>query len=196
MFILASASSARRSLLENAGLRFETIPADIDESIIKNKCKDAGQTSKDAAIELAIEKARLISEKHPGKLVVGGDQMLSSEKRWFDKPENRETAREQLLFLRGKTHTLSSAVAVVKDQEVVWHSVKTADLVMRDFTDEFLDYYLDGMADDTLGTVGSYRLEKRGVQLFKEIKGDYFTILGFPLLDFLGFLRQENILKD
>ncbi len=195
MFILASASKARSSLLKNARLDFDIYPADIDESIIKNKCKSENKPSKEAALELAIDKAKLISNRYQERLVVGADQMMSCEGRWFDKPENKEMAREHLSFLRGKTHLLSSAAVVVKDGEVVWRHIDQARLTMRDFSDDFLNDYLEEMADDTLQTVGSYRLEKRGIQLFDKIDGDYFTILGFPLLDFMGFLREQNIVR-
>lgn len=190
--ILASASKSRSDLLRDASLRFETIPADLDENIIKAK----GLSVIDTALELSIAKAQRVSQDHPGTYVIGADQMMACLGVRYDKPTSQHQAREHLTILKGQTHSLYSAVAVVKDGECLWSHMEQADLTMRNFSEAFLDHYLDQVGDDVLTTVGGYRLESLGVQLFEKIKGDYFTILGLPLLALLGYLRTQGLIEE
>ena len=189
--ILASASQSRGELLRNAGLDIETIPADIDENILKSK----GYSVEETALKLAVEKALKVSINHPDAYVIGADQMMECEGQRFDKPASTDQARSHLQTLCGKTHRLISAVAVIKSGECLWSHSQYAELEMRNFSDAFLETYLKEVGDDVLTTVGGYRLESQGVQLFSRIEGDYFTILGLPLLAVLSYLRSLDILN-
>jgi len=186
--ILASASKARAALLQGAGLEVTCLPAHLDEEIIKAEGLSVVKT----ALKLAEAKAKAVAQQNPGIYVIGADQMMECDGLRFDKPVSRAQARDHLQTLRGKVHHLISAVAIVKDDETLWHHHQTATLEMRSFNDDFLDAYLDEIGDDVLTTVGGYRLESLGVQLFQRIEGDYFTILGLPLLAVLDFLRREK----
>ena len=135
-----------------------------------------------------------VSARHTGALVVGADQILDSGGYWFEKPADAEAARAQLKALRGKRHTLVSAAAVVRNGSVVWRATDRAHLTMRDFSDEFLDAYIVTAGAELLQSVGAYRLEGLGAQLFERVEGDFFTILGLPLLPLLGFLRGHGAL--
>lgn len=188
--ILASASKSRADLLRGAGLDIQAIPADLDENIIKAE----GHTVTETALKLSVAKANVLSTQHPDALVIGADQMLECEGQRFDKATNLEEVRNQLIFLRGKAHHLISGVAVVKNGETLWSHHQKASLKMRSFSDAFLDQYIAEMGNDLLSTVGCYRLESKGVQLFEKIEGDYFTILGLPLLAVLDFLRQQDMI--
>ncbi|MEZ5840339.1 MAG: Maf-like protein [Hyphomicrobiales bacterium] len=192
--VLASKSRSRVMLLENAGLVFETRPADIDERAVEAPLLEADFPPDDIAAVLAEAKAMAVCEERPGALVIGSDQTLGLGHERFNKPKTMEDARRQLLAMRGRTHSLYSAIACVRDGETVWRHVSRADLTMRDFTPEFVGRYLAEVGDDALTSVGAYRLEGPGIQLFEKIEGDYFTILGLPLLPLLGFLRDEGIL--
>lgn len=193
--ILASGSSARKEMLQSAGLAFEIVPADIDEDAIRSvmvsesDCVEAA----DIAAVLAAEKALHVSRAHAGALVIGSDQILALGRRLFSKAETVAEAREHLDRLRGRTHELVSAVAIARDGVILWQSVDSAQLTMRPFSDEFLGRYLEKAGDSTLKSVGCYHLEGLGVQLFDKIDGDYFTILGMPLLPLLAELRNQGV---
>ena len=193
--ILASASRARAGMLERAGVAVTCDPAGIDEDDIKRECRAAGATVEATADILAERKAHAVSLRHPGALVLGADQMLECGGVWFDKPEDRARAAAQLAILRGRTHRLVSAAVVVRDGVRLWEVVDSAMLSMRPFDDSFLDHYLDAAGEDVLHSVGVYHLEGLGAQLFERVEGDFFTVLGLPLLPVLGFLRDHGVLK-
>jgi len=192
VIVLASGSTARRDLLRMAGIAFDAETLPIDEDAVKQAMRQSGASVVDTAIELAELKAYRVSSRRPDRLIVGADQMLEIEGEWLDKPKNLEQAKDHLLHLRNKTHRLISAVVVVKDGTRLWHTVSTATMTMRPFTDQFLNDYLDKGGEGLLGSVGAYKLEGLGIQLFSAIEGDYFTILGLPLLPLLDFLRNHN----
>jgi len=192
--ILASASTARAGMLRAAGVEIEIIPARVDESELKLSLKQQDADPESAAIALAELKALQVSRSRPGRLVLGADQMLDCESAWFDKPESREAAKTQLLTLRGKTHRLTSAAVLARDGQRIWHQAAAAKLTMRAFTDAFLEGYLDRAGDAVLGSVGAYQLEGLGGQMFQKIDGDFFTILGLPLLPVLDILREQGAL--
>jgi len=192
--ILASASSARAALLCAAGIRFEIEPAAIDEARIKRLARAIGDTAIACALALAVEKARTVSARNPGALVIGADQILVAGEEWFDKPADRDGARTQLRALRDRSHALATAACVMTDGAVLWQATSEPELAMRSFSDAFLEEYVEAEGDVLLGSVGAYRLEGRGVQLFCRIAGDYFAVLGLPLLALLGFLRERKVL--
>lgn len=189
--VLASGSAARRQMLAAAGVEFDVDPAQIEEEELKDifirhsSCAPAI----DLARYLADAKAIDVSMRHPGALVIGSDQVAALAERIFSKAEDRAGARRTLMALRGQDHRLHSAVSIALNGKVVWSGADTAILTMRDFSDAFLEGYLDQAGDALLWSVGCYELEGRGVQLFERIEGDYFTILGMPLLPVLGALR-------
>jgi septum formation protein len=190
--VLASKSVARRAVLEAAGVPVEIKPAAIDERAIEAQ---AGPASADqAASLLAREKARAVAGGNPGRVVLGADQTLALGERRFSKAADRTGAREQLCALRGRTHTLHSALAVVRDDAVLFEHVDAAHLIMRAFSDEFLDRYLDAVGEAATASVGGYQLEGLGVQLFERVEGDHFTVLGLPLLPLLDWLRRAGLL--
>jgi len=189
--ILASASKSRGDLLRGAGLTIKCLPAHLNEDIIKAE----GLRVTDTALKLSTAKAEVISKEYPEAYVIGADQMMDCEDQRFDKPKDLDHAKEQLKILRGKTHRLISAVSIVKSGTCLWSHHQSADLEMRNFSDEFLDSYIEIVKDDGLSTVGAYRLESIGVQLFSRIEGDYFTILGLPLLAVLDFLRSRDMIS-
>ena len=191
--ILASASPSRRRMLEQAGLAFDTIPSGVDEDEAKRSLVAARATAGDIARHLAELKARAVSTRHPGALVIGADSTLSCEGRLFDKPVDRQAAKEQLRALAGRTHELCSAAVAAQDGVRLWHHSDAARLTMRNLSADFLDIYLARAGDSVLGSVGAYQLEKLGVHLFARIEGDYFTILGLPLLPLLSFLELHGI---
>jgi septum formation protein len=192
--VLASASAARRAVLEAAGLRFEAIAAAVDEASIKESAKAEGFPASEAAIMLAEAKARRIAARRPEALVIGCDQILVMGDRWFDKPESPAAARAHLEALRGNTHQLVTAVLCWRNGQRVWQHVATPRLTMRPVSDEFLDAYLALEGEQVTATVGAYRLEGPGIHLFDKVEGEHATILGLPLLPLLGFLRQHGVL--
>ncbi len=187
--VLASASTARAALLAEAGLDLRADPAGIDEHALKSMLRAEGAEAGQTALALAEAKALRVAARREHRLVIGADQMLVLGRRWFDKPGSLAEAREHLLALRGRRHELVTAVCVARDGTVLWRHLERPSLVMRDFSDAFLDAYLATVGDDALTTVGAYRLEGLGVQLMARIEGDYFSILGLPLLPLLDFLR-------
>jgi septum formation protein len=194
--VLASASAARGALLKAAGLSFDVIPAHIDEGAIRVNILEntAGAEAGDIASVLAAEKARVVSALHPDALVIGADQVLVLGGKIFSKAETLAQARSHLEMLRGRTHDLVSAVALARQGSVHWQTMTTAGMTMRDFSDEFLGAYIERVGERVLQSVGCYELEGIGVQLFERIDGDYFTILGIPLLPLLQRLRDEEMI--
>ena len=191
--VLASASATRRDLLAGAGLSLTVDPARVDEAAIKAAMAAEGASAEEAAVALAHMKAQRISRHHSGAMVIGADQILDLEGTWFDKPTDMNHARDNLLAFRGRTHGLATAACICRDGERIWHHVETPKLTMRDFSDGFLDQYLEDAGDGILASVGAYRLEGTGVQLFSRIEGSYFTILGLPLLALLDVLRANGV---
>ncbi|WP_414464267.1 Maf family nucleotide pyrophosphatase [Hyphomicrobium sp. DY-1] len=194
--VLASGSAARKALLEAAGLTFDVVPAQIDEAAIRTAILEEtmGAEASDIASVLAAEKARAVSELHPEALVIGADQVLVLGGKIFSKAETMLEARDHLTMMRGRTHDLVSAVALARNGVVHWQTLAVAGMTVRDFSDEFLGAYLERMGDRALASVGCYELEGTGVQLFERIEGDYFTILGIPLLPLLQRLRDEEMI--
>ncbi len=192
--LLASASAARRALLAAAGLRFEVVPAPVDEAALKHDARAAGEDASAAAVLLADAKARHVAAHDPDALVIGCDQLLVCDGRWFDKPANLTEARAHLLALRGRTHTLVTAVVCRRGGQRLWQAVSVPRLTMRDFSDACLETYLSLEALHVTATVGAYRLEGPGMHLFAAVEGEHAAILGLPLLGLLGFLRQYGML--
>ncbi len=189
--LLASRSDIRGKILAAAGLRFGIRPAQIDERA--TEARAGGLDAAQAAALLARAKADAVAATQTGHLVLGADQTLALGDKRFSKPANRTEAVQQLRALRGQTHALHSALALVQDGKVLFELVDTARLTMRDFSDRFLDDYLDMAGDAALGSVGGYQLEGIGIHLFERVEGDYFTILGLPLLPLLAFLRKSGL---
>jgi len=192
--VLASISMSRRLLLEGAGIDFTAVAPGVDEAAVKAEFANADAAS--LATVLADRKALAVSTRTPGALVIGGDSTLACEGRLFDKPVDLAAAREQLRSLRGRVHELLSAVSVARDGVVAWRHVASAQLTMRSFSDDFLTRYAAISGDALTTSVGAYRLEGLGAQLFERIEGDYFTILGLPLLPLLGWLRTAGVLRS
>ena len=190
--VLASKSDVRGKMLAAVGLRFEIRPAQIDERAVEAKAGTADAAA--TARLLARAKASAVAGTVPGRLVLGADQTLARGAKRFSKPANRAAAAEQMRSLRGRTHELHSALALVRDGTLLFDCVDSARLTMRDFSDRFLDDYLDMAGDAALSSVGGYQLEGIGIQLFERVEGDYFTILGLPLLPLLAFLRQNKFM--
>jgi septum formation protein len=188
--ILASASEARLRLLRDAGIRVTAQPAHIDETAVKQSMIEAGAAPQDIAIELSALKAQRISAKNPGTLIIGADQVLVLDGQIFDKPRDRDEAFEHLSTLSGKTHRLISAAVLVRDQQILWRDFARADLTMRKLTPAFIGSYLDQIGDDCLNSVGAYKIESTGAQLFAAVSGDPFTIQGLPMFALLGQLRE------
>jgi septum formation protein len=192
--VLASASSVRARLLQSAGIAFELSPADIDEDAIKQSLLAEGAKPRDVAAALAERKALCVSASRPNALVLGADQVMDFHGELLSKCQNMGDARTQFVRLRGRPHRLISAIVMARDGAVLWRHVDEARLWMRDFSDAFLDDYLAREGEATLTSVGGYRLEDRGVQLFERIEGDYFSILGLPLVPLLTALRDQGVI--
>ena len=190
--ILASASPSRRQLLANAGLSFAIEPAGIDEDEVKRSLGSRA-APQELAETLAEMKALRVSAKHPAEFVVGADSTLACNGRMFDKPPSLDAARKQLLALRGQTHELFSSVVVARGGVRLWHWNERARLTMRPFSEGFVDAYLARTGEAVLSSVGAYQLEGLGAHLFTRVDGDYFTILGLPLLPLLSFLAGHGI---
>ena len=189
--ILASKSAARRAVLDGAGVRYEALVAGVDEDAVKASLLAEGAGPRDIADALAELKAIRVSRGRP-EFVIGSDQTLDLDGDVYDKAETLDAARERLKLLRGRTHKLHSAVVVAKEGAPIWREVVTASLTMRDFSDAFLEAYLATEGEHALGSVGCYRLEGPGAQLFSKIEGDYFAILGLPLMGLLDLLRRHG----
>jgi len=194
--VLASASPVRAALLRAAGIPITVDVAAIDEAEVKTSLRAARAEPAAIAEALAELKAQRVARRHPGSLTIGADQVLECDGILFDKPSDLAAARNQLLALRGRDHRLVSAVVLVRDGQRVWHHVDRADLKMRNFSTAFLDRYLQSAGDAALSSVGAYQLEGVGAQLFAAVDGDYFTILGLPLLPLLDILREHGILPS
>jgi septum formation protein len=190
--ILASQSRSRKMLLANAGLTFETIPADIDERAIQQAAKISAPG--EIAGLLAREKARFVSGQKAGHHVVGADQTLALGSRLLNKPGGRAGAAEQIRALAGQTHELHSAIAVALDGKIVFETIVVARMSMRPLSEDDIRGYLDAAGDAVTSSVGAYQLEGLGVHLFERIEGDYFTILGLPLLHLLAFFRRATLI--
>lgn len=191
--VLASGSAARAKMLRDAGVTVRTQPVALDEEAVRQSCQAEGMDAAATAVTLAWMKAERASRKYPGDLVIGADQMLDLDGEWLEKPATAAGLRAQLLKLRGRRHELISAVVAVKDGERLWHTVERARLTVRPFSDAFLEWYLDAAGEAVLSAVGGYHLESVGAQLFSRVEGDYFTVLGLPLLPLLGFLREHGV---
>lgn len=188
--ILASGSSVRATLLRNAGLAFTVQDSRVDEDAIKKRF--VGGDTDALALKLAEAKALAVSKDEPESLVIGADQMLSCDSDRFDKPRDMDEARGNLKRFRGRTHILHSGIVLALAGEILWRHSDRAHLAMRDFSDGFLDWYLETVGEKVRMSVGCYQLEGPGIQLFERIEGDYFTILGLPLLPLLAELRRRN----
>ncbi|MCW5710937.1 Maf-like protein [Shinella sp.] len=188
--ILASQSPFRRMLMDNAGLAFEIEAADLDERAIETALAAGNPTPPEIAQALAIEKAVNVARRNPGALVIGSDQTLSLEGRVFHKPADMAEAKTHLQAMSGRTHSLNCGIALVRNGETLWSHISIAHLTMRPLSGDFIDRHLARVGPRVLASVGAYQLEGEGVQLFERIDGDYFTILGLPLLPLLAKLRD------
>jgi septum formation protein len=191
--LLASRSTVRRTLLEAAGVAVEVLPADIDERDLEKAAPSP--TPGAIAALLAREKAAFVARLHPGRLTLGADQILSIDGERFAKPADLPAARAQLRALSGRTHELHSAVAFVRDGTLLFDYVGVARLTVRSLSNRFLDSYLDAIGSAATTSVGTYQIEGPGIQLFERVEGDYFTILGLPLLQVLDFLRRRGCVE-
>lgn len=190
--ILASKSASRRAMLDAAGVAYQSVPADIDERAVEAGL--TGAAPPEVAEALAVAKAAAVAALHPGALVLGSDSLVVCNGRRFDKPGSRDEAGEHLWFFSGKVMELHSAAALVRDDGCEWSHASLARLHVRELSEDFIAAYLD-MEWPAIGhTVGAFRIEGPGVQLFSEIEGDQFTVLGMPLLPLLGALREEGVL--
>lgn len=192
--ILASGSATRHAMLRGAGVPFDAVVPRVDEGSVKAAMKNDGASPGEVAEALAELKATRVGNKHPEALVVGCDQMLACEGLWYDKPHDLAAAEAQLRGLRGRTHDLVTSAVVVLEGRRIWHHTETARLTMRPFSDDFLAEYLDAVGEAATQSVGGYQLEGAGAQLFTRVTGDYFVILGMPLLPLMDVLRNHGVL--
>ncbi len=190
---LASTSKSRRELLAAAGVEAESVAPNVDEESFRNTMRANGLPVRDQAMQLAELKAMRVSAKRPG-LVIGGDQMLALGDQAFDKPADLEAAKNHLRQLSGKSHTLETAIVVCEDGAPVWRHLARPKLTLRPLTEDFIETYVSACGETLLSTVGAYQLEGLGAQLFTRIEGDYFSILGLPLLPLLDYLRIRKVL--
>ena len=194
--ILASASSSRARLLAAAGIVFDVVPAGVDEGEVKAALLSEGAEPFTIAEALAELKALQVSQRRPGRLVIGADQILECNGILFDKPADVDHAKAHLRALRGNAHMLLTSVCVVRDNAVLWHHNERATLTMRQFDDGFIDDYVEAAGPQICQSVGAYQVEGRGVQLFRKIEGDFYTIQGLPLLPLLDFLRNQGVVPQ
>ncbi len=190
--VLASGSATRRALMRDAGLRFTATAVALDEAAIKAALRAKGADPAEVSLALADAKAMRVPDSEA--LVIGSDQLLVCDGGWFDKPADLADARAQLWQLRGRTHALLTAVTCWRGGQVIWHHVARAHLVMRAFSEPFLDAYLAAEGEAVLSSVGAYRLEGRGMQLFDAVEGEHAAVLGLPMLPLLGFLRRYGVI--
>lgn len=193
---MASESISRKQLLEGAGVSFMAVGSNIDEDVIKNAFRGQVNRVEELALELARAKADVISQRFPYCYVLGADQILECDGELYDKPKSLDEARHQLLLLRGRKHRLVNGLSILKGQQIEWSHIEIAELKMRNFSDEFVDRYLASVGNNLFSSVGGYRLEDQGSQLFDTIEGDYFSILGLPLLPLLSYLRKVHLLQS
>tara|TARA_R110002072_G_scaffold202570_1_gene360597 strand:- start:81 stop:674 length:594 start_codon:yes stop_codon:yes gene_type:complete len=192
--ILASGSQIRRQILASAGVAFDVQTSHVDEDAIK---REAGSADPDAlALKLAEAKALAVSAHHPDRLVLGGDQILSMEGSLYDKVASRAEARARLLTFRGRSHTLHAGLAAARAGQIIWRHSDASHLAMRDFSEAFLDDYLARAGDELTASVGCYAYEGLGAQLFDRVEGNYYSILGLPLLPVLDLLRREGLIAS
>jgi septum formation protein len=192
--VLASASLTRVHLLRAAGVPLEQRPVAVDESSLKEALRAEGISPGDAAVALAELKAQRVASQLTDAIVLGADQILTCEDRWFDKPQDRAEARAQLSALAGRWHELATAVVAFRGGARVWHHLAVPRLWLRDCSTEFLEAYLDALGEAALMSVGAYQIEGVGAQLLTRIQGDHFAVLGLPLLPLLEFLRRQGVL--
>ncbi|MBL0374154.1 Maf-like protein [Rhizobium sp. KVB221] len=192
--ILASKSASRRALMAGAGLAFETVAADIDERATEARLSACNARPPEVAVELAKAKAQAVSEQYPDAYVIGSDQVLSLGTELFHKPLSMGEAGDHIRAMAGKTHHLNCGVAIAFRGEVIWSAISIAAMTMRTISPSFLQTYLDMAGPDILQSVGAYQFEGPGVQLFEKIEGDYFTILGLPMLTLLAGLRELGVI--
>lgn len=196
MLVLASRSAARRAMLEAAGVSADLDPADVDEAALKERLLAGGRSPLQVAEALAAEKALAVSRRAPGRLVLGADQTLDQDGVLFDKAADLTQAAERLRGFSGREHRLHSAAAIALDGKVIWTAVDTARLKVRPLSENFIQAYVERNAEAALSSVGGYWLEAEGAQLFERVEGDYFTVLGLPLLPLLAFLRERGALPS
>ena len=194
MIVLASKSASRRAMLDAAGVAYRVHPANIDERAVEAKHEGADPGS--VSVSLSVAKAQAVSTAEPGALVLGSDSLIVCDGQRFDKPADREAAVAHLRFFSGKVMQLHSAAALVRDGQPIWQADAMAALHVRDLSDEFIETYLDAEWPEVAGCVGVFRIEALGVQLFDQIEGDQFTVLGMPLLPVLGALRSYGELPQ
>ncbi|WP_291078756.1 Maf family protein [Hyphomonas sp.] len=193
--VLASGSQSRRAVLASAGVEADTVKPNVDEDAAKAAFRADGMSVRDQAMQLAELKSVKVSMREQG-LVIGCDQMLSLDGEAFDKPVNLEDARNHLRKLSGKVHTLETAIVICEDGKPVWRHLARPRLTVRPLSGPFIETYVDTVGDPLLSTVGAYQLEGLGAQLFTRIEGDYFSILGLPLLPLLDYLRTRGVLMS
>ncbi|MEX0283840.1 MAG: nucleoside triphosphate pyrophosphatase [Paracoccaceae bacterium] len=193
--ILATSSEIRATLMRNAGVDFEVVPGRIDEDAIKDAMLAEGRSARDIADALAEQKARKVSSKRPEAMVLGFDQTLDQNGQLLSKPANPEDGLRHLQMMRGQTHQLYSACVIYQNAEPIWRHVGRVNLRMRDLSDDYIQAYLDRNWDGVRYSVGCYNLEEEGIRLFTKVDGDYFTVLGVPLLEILNYLTLRGVLE-
>lgn len=194
MLILASKSKARQDMLRNAGVNFKSLPADLNEEATIQELEKEGASSGNIALCLAKEKALNISKQNPQDYIIGSDQVLSMNDKIYSKARNKQEAIERLMDFQGNTHFLTSAVCVAKGGDILWNKTDAVSLKMKPLNRQDIEKYSEIAGDALTSCVGCYAIEGVGIQLFSEIRGDYFTILGMPLLPLLNYLGDEGVL--